>query len=297
MTKRNDGKDLEHLVRMVEGINLPPGFTIESNRRVYDENGSQLAELDILVTGKHGTVMTRTLYECRNRPSDGKQDGNWINSLGGKRDGLGYDTAVAVSTTGFSDSALFFAQKNNVRLRSVEALTPDELIGFPGRAPLIHNIADPVSVQIEILPEGEDVALADSAIHDRKHEPVEGSELSIIELATRKMLAVQDFWVAIRDANQLLLFYDVPCTGQPIEKTVTLGYELFEGYRVLRNGKRWQIRNMFVNGQFRRENSKLAMQFAYNYGEDHVVVKWGAGDVEEHGVKQLLMILTKRKGD
>src|SRR5688572_26893905 len=77
MAERNDGKSLEELVKLVEGMHLPPGFTVEHGKRIYNDDGKQIAELDILISGIVGTVNYSTLFECRNRPSDGPADGGW----------------------------------------------------------------------------------------------------------------------------------------------------------------------------------------------------------------------------
>jgi len=35
----NDGKELEDLIATIEGLLVPRGFTVEMDRRVYDDNG------------------------------------------------------------------------------------------------------------------------------------------------------------------------------------------------------------------------------------------------------------------
>ena len=101
-TDRNDGKRLERLVEMLEGLKLPEGFTIEKNSPVFNDEGQQIAELDILISGKIGSVWHRTLFECRDRPSQGSAPVGWIEQLFGRKQRLKLSAVVAVSTTGFA---------------------------------------------------------------------------------------------------------------------------------------------------------------------------------------------------
>ena len=153
-TERNDGKRLERLVEMLEGMKLPTGFTVEKNSPVYNDEGQQIAELDILISGKVGSVSYRTLFECRDRPSQGAAPVGWIEQLFGRKQRLKLSAVVAVSTTGFAPGAVEFAKQENIPLRSVEDLTEDEIRGFlPKTAPLWETVGDFTGVEIQFLPE------------------------------------------------------------------------------------------------------------------------------------------------
>lgn len=45
----NDGTELDSIVAMIEGTRLPPGFTTEKRYPVYDDNGIQVAERDLII--------------------------------------------------------------------------------------------------------------------------------------------------------------------------------------------------------------------------------------------------------
>lgn len=51
-----DGKNLERLVEFVEKTLLPEGFSVTTNDRVFDDEGTQIAEFDIRAEGKVGTT-------------------------------------------------------------------------------------------------------------------------------------------------------------------------------------------------------------------------------------------------
>lgn len=121
----SDGKQLEDLVAFVERKMLPEGFSVETNPRIYNENGVQIAEFDVVIRGRIGTTDFSWLIECRDRPGSGPQSGSWIEQLVGRRSRFGFNKVTAVSTTGFAEGAREFASQKGIELRVVEALTPE----------------------------------------------------------------------------------------------------------------------------------------------------------------------------
>lgn len=122
----SDGKSLEALVSFIEERMLPPGFSVTNNRREYGSDGVQLAEFDIVVSGRLGTTTISWLIECRDRPDSGAAPGAWIEQLAFRRQRFGFNKVTAVSTTGFSPSAVDCARKGDVELREVASLNSDE---------------------------------------------------------------------------------------------------------------------------------------------------------------------------
>lgn len=116
-----DGKSLEELVAFVEQLHLPTGFTIKPRERVVVDC-VQIAELDILIEGPVGSTSFEWLIECRDRPSEGAQGGDWIEQLVGRRDRFRLDKVTAVSTTGFSAPAREYAKEKGIELREVRSL-------------------------------------------------------------------------------------------------------------------------------------------------------------------------------
>lgn len=120
-----DGKRLEALVAFVEQTLVPAGFNIKTNDRVFNDDGVQVAEFDVLVQGKIGTSEFQWLIECRDRPASGAAPVAWIEQLVGRRTRFNLNKVTAVSTTGFAAGAAEFAQAQAIELREVEALTPE----------------------------------------------------------------------------------------------------------------------------------------------------------------------------
>lgn len=130
----SDGKQLESLVAFVEREMLPEGFSVETNRVVYDEDGVQIAEFDVEIRGRLGTTDIAWLIECRDRPGSGAAPVSWIEQLFGRRSRFGFNKVTAVSTSGFSKGAHDYARREGIELRVVEAITPDAFswINIPG---------------------------------------------------------------------------------------------------------------------------------------------------------------------
>lgn len=105
----SDGKQLEALVSFVEETLVPQGFSVNTNTKVFNDEGIQVAEFDVEVRGKVGTTDIAWLIECRDRPSQGAAPGSWIEQLVGRRARFGFNKVTAVSTTGFAAGAEEFA--------------------------------------------------------------------------------------------------------------------------------------------------------------------------------------------
>lgn len=119
----NDGKKLERFVASVERRVLKiDGWSVETNKKLFDDNGKQVAEFDVIITGGVGTASFTWLIECRDRPSEGAAPGAWIEQLYGRREKYGFSKVTAVSTTGFTDDARKYGESRHIELRELRKL-------------------------------------------------------------------------------------------------------------------------------------------------------------------------------
>jgi len=116
---QNSGKLLEGFVERIEKLLIPQGFTISTNEKVYNEDGVQIAEFDVEISGKIGTTNFKWLIECRDRPAQGAAPGSWIEQLVGRMDRFNFDKVIAVSTTGFAEGASRYAKESGIEIRTV----------------------------------------------------------------------------------------------------------------------------------------------------------------------------------
>jgi hypothetical protein len=116
----NTGKLLETLVATVEALLLPKGFTVRTNKCIFNDEGIQIAEFDIEIAGKIGSTELRWLIECRDRPSQGPAPNSWIEQLSGRKDRFRLSKVIAVSSTGFARGVDGFAIEKGIELRTVK---------------------------------------------------------------------------------------------------------------------------------------------------------------------------------
>jgi len=121
------GKPLENLVRQIEALLLPRGFSITANSRVCNDEGIQIAEFDIEIRGRLGSTDIAWLIECRDRPTDGPSPGSWIEQLVGRRGRFGFNKVTAVSTTGFAIGAAEYANREGIELRHMHEITAQDV--------------------------------------------------------------------------------------------------------------------------------------------------------------------------
>ena len=141
----------------VEKALLPEGFEVRANERVYNDEGAQIAELDVEIRGRIGSTNISWLIECRDRPGDGPAPGAWIEQLVGRRTRFGFNKVTAVSTTGFAGGAVEFALSQGIELREVKALEPEAFENWLMIRSIVSSQSESVLRHATVLiDEGED---------------------------------------------------------------------------------------------------------------------------------------------
>src|SRR5580693_4741740 len=88
------------------------------------DNPTQLRQIDVTIR-KNGTL---TIIECR--LSQTRQNVKWIEELIGRRQSLGADAVIAVSSSGFTEGALRKAKPYGVLLRDLRELNEDDVAAW-----------------------------------------------------------------------------------------------------------------------------------------------------------------------
>jgi len=238
----NTGQDLENVIGHIERACLPLGFNISNRKKIYDESGNQIAELDIEVSGKIGTTDIKWRIECRDRPSDGSAPVSWIEQLVGRRERLNFNKVTAVSSTGFSPSAINFAAKKGIEIRSVLEIQQEDISDWFKLDRLIFDerIGDLKNVQI--------------FIHNAKDEQVKEIEdlLNNIDKNTKvfshtssnEKFSANNIWREAMNLSQAL-FENVKPESPPIRKTLDVNYKNPESrYKFISQGDALHIERM-----------------------------------------------------
>lgn len=169
------GRELEKLVSLLEESLLPTTAVVTSPGFLADRVTGEAREVDVCVRMPVGSVEVVVILECRDRHA--VQDVTWIEQLAQKRDDVLASRAVAVSASGFSQSAVRKARFLGIDLRTFKDLDPSIVVewfrieGFKlyvGRT-TIH--AASLTLDSHSVSAGEGVAfkvgLTDKCLHSR----------------------------------------------------------------------------------------------------------------------------------
>ncbi len=130
------GRDLEKVVSLLEGELLQSGIQVKSPDFLPDKDTGTLREVDISLRGRLGSSDILAIIECRDhckRP----QDVTWIEQLISKRSSVNADKVLAVSSSKFSEPARIKAEKNNIELRTLDEINPEDVKDWFVKCPYI----------------------------------------------------------------------------------------------------------------------------------------------------------------
>ena len=124
--KSRAGRDFEELIARIEQMLSPKGAVIKSPDYIRDLITNRLREVDASIKIPDGESTRLVTIECRDHRK-GRQDDRWIEQLITKREKIGAWRTIAVSSSGFSDSAIATARHYGVELRRLDQITDAEI--------------------------------------------------------------------------------------------------------------------------------------------------------------------------
>ena len=119
------GRELEKLVANLETLLSDTAIAVKSPDYVPDVITGRLREVDVSLRAKAGSVDLLVILEVRDRKN--KDDVTWIEQLATKKADVGASKIVAVSSSGFSQTAQDTALRYGIELRTIESLTIDTI--------------------------------------------------------------------------------------------------------------------------------------------------------------------------
>jgi hypothetical protein len=231
----NDGSELEGLIKEIEVLLIPKGFTVELRKKVYTADKKPLGEFDILISGKLGTGSIKWLIECRDRPSEGPAPKDWITELFGEKQLFHFDKVTAVSTTGFSSGATESAPQLGIELHEVKHLTSRDVIEWLGQMELTVRVnASDLRGAFLGLPEGtkpEELKAVNDTTKGKS-----SNDKFLIFTRTGKLISLSEAWEMARN-HAPYIFNGVQPNGE--KKAVELTVDLPDA------GTRFQIETEF----------------------------------------------------
>lgn len=293
----NDGRSLESLVSMIEAYFVPSGFTVETRKRVY-EDGVQIAELDIIITGRVGTSSFTGLIECRDRPSEGAAPVSWIEQLVGRRDRFKLSSVMAVSTTGFARGAVSYAAQTGIALRMFEALTYEAFKHWlPLDSPLLICDAPQLqAVRFFLKPLSEAT--------DPRPWPLRvlSTDAVFVNIDTGELVSINQIWDNI--TKQTSLYDDVIPDAPPVLRTVIANDAITNQYKFHHDDCSRVIDRCEFDVLLHSYHPRSPLTFAVNYNAQHVdadgnesfaaVARWQGTD--DDLIKELTLIAIPKDG-
>lgn len=125
-TESRRGKAFEELVARMETTLAPHGAVVTSPDFIRDKITNRMREVDASIRIPDGDSTRLITVECRDHRK-GKQDDRWIEQLVTKREKIGASLTVAVSSSGFSESAIISAKHFGIALRRLDEITDGEI--------------------------------------------------------------------------------------------------------------------------------------------------------------------------
>ena len=126
ITKKRRGREFEELVTRIETTLAPAGAKVKSPDLIRDLVTGRLREVDASIRIPEGESTRLITVECRDHRR-AKQDDRWIEQLVTKREKIGAALTVAVSSSGFSESAITSAKHFGIELRRIDEITNAEI--------------------------------------------------------------------------------------------------------------------------------------------------------------------------
>jgi hypothetical protein len=204
------GRDLEKVISLLEGQLQQSGIQVKSPDFLPDRDTGTPREVDISLRGQIGSSDILAIIECRDH-SKHPQDITWIEQVICKRSSVNADKVLAVSSSKFSEPARIKAEKNNIELRTLDEINPDDVKDWFVKCPymIIHRLHyEPIHVNFYPQnPDGQEIN-TNAPIFKRKID--------------NKSVSFNDIWLNLPTD---VTHKDVPLDGSKIKRKIILKFE------------------------------------------------------------------------
>lgn len=218
------GRLLEKLVETLERFLRGTDVKITSPDTVTGIISKVSREVDVTLRTQDGLLLA---LECRNWTNT-KQGVAWIEQLASKKQDLGIQRIVAISSSDFSEGAKNLARHFGVEFRTLDSLTFADIAGWaPLTIPLVIHRGEfkQARVYLEDKPDQETSELL------TKLEAA-GDEVLFSDRETGQNVNLQEIWRRIL-AKDPQLYQGIDPNGDPKEKTIRADFSTSRRYSVL----------------------------------------------------------------
>lgn len=285
MSSSTEWRQFEELVARIEAAAAPKGAVVRSPDRIRDIQTDRLREVDASIGYKIGTVDVPITIECRKRAR--RADDTWIEQLATKRSKIGAAKTIAVSSMGFSASALKTAEQHDIELRTLFEVSAQDLQSwFLPPAGVVHIFRKIEQMKCVVYFECTDGGPTDYGCapgdefepifyHDKIQSPFPAATLFHLQ----ELMAPEQFWALPLDGTMTKVAFGVDGRGvlsvkgtegrriavHHVRMSAMVGYEVadFE----LAAGK--HVRYTSPNGEQLRRTSFEAQLFGLPFEFEH----------------------------
>ena len=284
MSSSTEWRQFEELVARIEAAAAPKGAVVRSPDRIRDLQTGRAREVDASIRYKIGTVDILITIECRQRSR--RADDTWIEQLATKRSKIGAAKTIAVSSKGFSESAVKTAEQYGIELRTLSEVSAQDLHGwFLPPAGVVHIFRKIEQMKCVVYFECTDGGPTDYGCaprdemepifyHDKIQSPFPAATLFHLQ----ELMAPEQFWTLPLDGTMTKVAFGVNGQGvlsvkgtkgriavHHVRMSAMVGYEVadFE----LAAGK--HIRYTSPNGEELRRTSFEAQLFGLPFEFEH----------------------------
>jgi hypothetical protein len=240
MGQTKDWREFERLVSRIEEAAATHGAVVKSPDRIRDLTTGQLREVDASIRQKIGSAEILVTIECRQRSRI--EDDTWIEQLATKRQKIGAARTIAVSSKGFSDSAIKSADQFGIDLRTLTGVNPSDLdswflgTGAVHVCRLIENIRCGLVLYDENkIPEATGFWAPDVELNVLYHKDM------------KSPYAIRDY-LPILEITKPKMFKRVPFDGTTVELEFPIKWRYGELSLATTAGRRWvYLTNLFAD--------------------------------------------------
>jgi hypothetical protein len=221
VTMAKEWREFEKLVARIEKAIGPVGAVVTSPDHIRDSITGDLREVDASIRLQKDLPPIRVL-ECRDRAK--AEDVMWIEQLVTKSRDHGVPT-TAVSSAGFSKSAVAKANYCGIEARLISEVTQDEIIGWVKIKAVVHTVYVPMleTVNMEIYGEPGETG---GTLHPNVLEQVKvgrgDAPVFVRHSDDKGFTACQILDGAIRKG--LTIFTDIPDDGTKVRKQAIINF-------------------------------------------------------------------------
>ncbi len=201
-------KAFERLVAAIEERAAPRNATVTSPDLIRDLLTGRMREVDASIRFKAGTSDILVTIECRKRGRPA--DDTWIEQLATKRQKIGAAKTIAVSSAGFTKSAITSAKHHGIELRKLTEGKAADIEDWFLPHGVVHIFRQVGNVSCRLLLDGRTnwIDISDDPegclLHDLVHAPFPPSTLLLfLEMKQPKL-----FWSVPLDGTKVRLEFD-----------------------------------------------------------------------------------------